>query len=114
MIADLKSEFKIAFCLVGWGFRIHRLHLCGGVRPFYECPGYETERSDGEVPMMQELFEMRSTPSLSPVLGPLWSGMVAHARVLSMCQIEINCVLMLNCIVRNRTVFYIETLLMLN
>ena len=37
--------------------RIHRLLLCGGVRPplFNERPGYDTKQSDGEVPVMLEL-----------------------------------------------------------
>ena len=30
-------------CLVSWGYRIHWLHLCRGVRPPHqECPGYDT------------------------------------------------------------------------
>ena len=28
-----------------------------------ESPGYDTKRSDGEVPVMLELWGMRSTPS---------------------------------------------------
>ena len=52
-------------CPVGWGCRIHRLLLCRGVRPLpNECPGYDTKQSDGEVPAVLELWEMRSTPSL--------------------------------------------------
>ena len=27
-----------SFCPVGWGWRIHPLHLCSGVRLFNECP----------------------------------------------------------------------------
>ena len=50
------------------------------------------KQSDGEVPVMLELWRMQSTPSLP---GPLWPGMVAPDRVLSMGQIELNCVLML-------------------
>ena len=46
---------------------------------------------------------MRSTPSLLP--GQLWPGIVAPDRVLSMDQIELNYVLMLNGIVWSRTVF---------
>ena len=34
---DLESN--IPHCPVGWGCRIHRLHLCRGVRPpLNECP----------------------------------------------------------------------------
>ena len=35
----------------------------------------------------------KSMPSLS---GPLWPGGVPSDRVLSLCQLELNCVLMLN------------------
>ena len=44
------------FCPVGWVCRIHRLHLCRGVRPLHQCPGYETKQSDGEVPVMLEIL----------------------------------------------------------
>ena len=31
-------------CPVGWGCRIHRLHLCSWVRPLpKKCPGYDTK-----------------------------------------------------------------------
>ena len=38
------------YCPVGWGCRIHRLHLCRGVRhpSNNECPWYDTKQSDGE------------------------------------------------------------------
>ena len=52
---------------------------------------------------------MQSTPLLQSLPGPLWTGVVAPDRVLSMSQIELNCVLMLNWIVWSRTVFDIET-----
>ena len=45
---------------------------------------------------MLELWVMQSTFSLPLLLGPLWPGVVAPDRVLSMDQIELNCVLMLN------------------
>ena len=64
--------------------------------PLNECPGYETKQSDGEVPVMLALCGMRSTPSLSLLLDPLWSGVIAPDRVLSMAQIELNCSLMQN------------------
>ena len=37
---------------------------------------------------MLELWGMQSTPSLSSLSGPLWPGVVASDRVLSMGQIE--------------------------
>ena len=47
-----------------WVCRIHRLHVCRGVRPppADECPDYDTKQSDGEVPVMLGLWRMRSTP----------------------------------------------------
>ena len=45
---------------------------------------------------MLELQRMWSIPSLPLLPGPLWSGEVAPDRVLSIGQIEVNCVLMLN------------------
>ena len=48
---------------------------------------------------------MQSTPSLPSALGPLWPSVIAPDRVLSMGQIDLNCVLMLNWIVWNRTVY---------
>ena len=64
-----------------------------------------TKQSDGEAPLMLELWEMRSTPLLPSLPGPLWHGVVAPDRVLSMSPIELNCVLMLNWIVWNGTVY---------
>ena len=70
-----------------------------------ECPGYDTKLSDGEIPVMLEVWGMWSTPLLPLFLGPLWLRAVSLDRVLSMDQIELNCILMLNWIARNRTVF---------
>ena len=47
---------------------------------------------------------MQSNPLLPLLPGPLWSGVVAPDMVLSMDQIELNCVLTLNWIVCNKTV----------
>ena len=52
--------------------------------PTNECPVYDTEQSDGEVPVMLELWGMWSTPSLLSLPGPLWPGVVAPDRALSM------------------------------
>ena len=76
---------QAADCPGDWGCRIHCLHLCRGVRPPpNECPGYDTKQSDGEVLAVLELWEMRSTPSLPLLPGPLWPGVVAPDRALSM------------------------------
>ena len=45
---------------------------------------------------MLKLWGMQSAPSLLLLSGPLWPGMVAPDKVLSMDQIELNCILMLN------------------
>ena len=63
---------------VGWRCRLHRLLLRRGVRhPYNECPRYDTKQSDGEVPVMLRLWEMRSTASLPSLPGLLWPGLVA-------------------------------------
>ena len=72
-------------CPVGWGCKIHRLHLCrGGKTPPKECPGYDTKQTDGEVPAVLELWRMRSTPLLPLLPGPLWPGVVPTDRDLSL------------------------------
>ena len=65
----------------------------------YKCSGYDTKQSDSEAPVMLELWGMQSTPTLPSLPGLLWSEVVAPDRVLSMDQIEVNCVLILNRIV---------------
>ena len=69
---------------------------------------------------------MHRTPTLPSLPGSLWPGVIAPDRVLSMGQIELNCILMLNWIVWNgifcmlnwivwnKNVFDIETVLKLN
>ena len=54
-----------------------------------------TLNNDGEVPVILELWWMLSTPSLSLLPGPLRLRVVAPERVLSMGQIELNCVLII-------------------
>ena len=58
--------------------------------PPYECPRYDTKQSDGEDPVMPGLWGMRSTPSLPLPPGPLWPGMVAPDRAISMGYIELT------------------------
>ena len=45
-----------------------------------ECPGYDIKQSDGEVPVMLELWEMWRTA----LLPSHWPGVVAPDRTLSM------------------------------
>ena len=42
-----------------------------------ECPRYDTKQSDGDVPVMLELWGIRSTPSLPFLPVTLWPGVVA-------------------------------------
>ena len=56
---------------------------------FNECPGYDTKQSDNEAPVMLELWGLWSFKSSPSLLGPLWSGVVAPDRVISMGQIEL-------------------------
>ena len=71
------------------------LPLCRGVKLPHECPDYDITQSDGEAPVTPELWEIRSTPSLPLFLSPLWAGVIAPDRVLSVGQIELSCLLML-------------------
>ena len=59
-------------------------------------PGYDIKQSDGEVPVMLELWGMQSILSLPSLPGPLWPEVIVPDRVLSMSQIERNCLLILN------------------
>ena len=53
-----------------------------------KCPGYDIKQFDGEVPAL-ELWWICSTLSFPLLPGPLWPGVVAPDRVLSMGQIEL-------------------------
>ena len=82
---SLISPFPSLYCPVGCGCRIHRLLLCRRVRPPpNECPGNDTKQPDSEVSIMLKFWGMWSTPSLPFIEGPLWPGMVAPDRYLSM------------------------------
>ena len=48
-----------------------------------ECPRYDTKQSDGETSLILELWGMRCTPLFLSFPGPLWPGVVASDRVLS-------------------------------
>ena len=97
-----------------WLWNSPTASLQRGKTPPNKRPGYDTKESDGEVPVMPELWGMHSTHSLPLIPGLLWPGVVAPDRILSMGQIELNCILMLNWIVWNGTVFDIEPILTLN
>ena len=54
-----------------------------------KCPRYDLKQSDDEAPVMLELWGIQDTSSLQSPPGPLWRGVVAPDRVLSMGQIEL-------------------------
>ena len=89
---------QILSCPVSWGDRIHQLLLCRGVRrpPSNECPGYNPKKSDGEVPVILELWGMQSTPLLPLLPGPLWPGVVALDKGPIYGLNRTNCILLLN------------------
>ena len=58
-----------------------------------DCPEYHTKPSEGEAPVMLDFGGMQSTHLLPLLSSPLWPGVVASDRVLSIGQIELNCVL---------------------
>ena len=69
---------------ISCGCRIHRLHLCRGVRtdpPPNECHGYDTKQSGGEAPVILELWGMWSTLSLPLLPSPFWPRVVAPENV---------------------------------
>ena len=76
----------IASCQVGWGELLNTptASLQRSKTPPKECPGYETKQSEGKVSVMLELWGMRSTPLLPLLPGPVWPGVVALDRALSM------------------------------
>ena len=48
------------------------------------CPRYDTKQSDGKATVMLDFWGIRSTSSLPFLPDPLWPGVVAPDRVLSM------------------------------
>ena len=54
-----------------------------------ECPGYDTKQYDGEAAVMLEIWGAGCTPSLLLLPSPLWPGVVAPDRILSMGQIKL-------------------------
>ena len=55
-----------------------------------KCPGYDTKQSDSETPITLELWVMQHTHLLPSHPGPLWPGVEASYRVLSMGQNRIK------------------------
>ena len=94
----------------GWLYRIHQQHLSREVRLPNESPDMTLNYLMG----MLEIWGMQSTPSLPSLPSPLWPGVVALDRVLSIGEIGLYWAFILNWIVKKRTVFDTETLLALN
>ena len=94
-VPQLQPNFH---CPVSWGCRIYWLNLCRGVRPPSRVSYYDTKQSDGEVPVMLEHWGMWRTTSLPMLPGPLWPGIVAPDRTLSMGLIELHTYAKLNCL----------------
>ena len=90
-------------CPAGGGCRIHRHASLQRNKTCNEFSDYYTKKSDGEVPVMLEHWGMRRIPLLALLSGPIWLRVVAPDRVLSMSQIELSCVFMLNWITWNGT-----------
>ena len=49
--------------------------------PPIKCPIYDTKQSDGEFPVMLELWGTQSTPLLPSLPGPLWPRVVAPDKI---------------------------------
>ena len=45
--------------------------------------------TDGEAPVILEVWRNQSTLSLALLPGPLWTGIIAHDSVISVGQIEV-------------------------
>ena len=91
MAVLIYSTFSRALEL-GWGVFVEYTDC--RVRPHpNECPGYNSKQSDDEDPVLLELWEMQSSPPLRLLPSP---RVVVPNRVLSMCQMELNCILILN------------------
>ena len=99
----LLATLNVASCPVGWGCRIYQLLLCRVVKKSNKCLGHDTKQSDSEFP-----GGMWSSFSLPLLPGSFGTRVVAPDRVLSMGQIERNCVLVLNWIAWNRIVLTFE------
>ena len=110
---NLQNKANKFNCPVGWDCRIQTASLQRS-KPPPQVSWYDSKQSDGEVPVMLEFWGMRSTVSLPLLSIWLWPGVVAPDRVLSMGQIELNCIFMPNWIAWNWTVFDIETVVTLN
>ena len=77
-IAQLAGAVEYTDCTSAEGYDPPHTHTHN------ECSGYDTKQSDGEVPVMLGPWGIQSTPLLPLLPGPLWPGVVASGRALSM------------------------------
>ena len=70
---------------VGWCGRVHRLHLCRGVRPSNWVSWYDSKKAGWEAPVL-EFWRIWSIPSLTFLPGPFLSGVGALDKILSVDQ----------------------------
>ena len=108
--------WTIVFMLTTWTASLQKSKIPPPTPNTKECPVYNTKLSDGGFPIMLEFWGMWSTPSLLLLPGPHWPGVVVPHRILSMGQIELNRVLMVNWTALYRTVltFKLSTYAKLN
>ena len=99
---SLSLCLSFSFSRVSRGCRVHNCFSAEEYDCHNECPVYDSKNSDGEAALTLELWEVPLLPSLS---GPVWPGVVVCDKARSMGQIELNCLLTLNWIVWNRTVY---------
>ena len=92
---------------VDWGCWYTDCISAEGKHCLNECYGNDTKQSDGEIPVVLELWGIQSIPFLKSPPKPLSAGVVAHDRVLCLGQIQLNRVIMLNWIVWNRAVLHL-------
>ena len=78
------------------------------------CPRYDTKPSNDEASVMLELWGMWSTLLLPSLPSPLWPGVIALDRILSMGQIEINFIITLNWIMFLHLTECLNWVIMLN
>ena len=67
-----------------------RLLYCSNPHPAMSVHDNETKQSDDDIPVMKELWGMRSTRSLLSLPGPVWPGVASPDRVIYMGWIELN------------------------
>ena len=114
IISTFVFAFIIGTCPVSWGCRIHWLLSCRGVRPLQWVSWYDTKQSDGEVPVMLELGGIGSTSLLPSHSRPLWPHVVTPDSILSMGQIVLNCILILNELLEIELFWHLDCVLILN